>query len=153
MPNICINTINITYYEVEEKELKKISRAIRDKIDERFLIYKMWGKDDTPYHLDEPVIITNYEFGSDWVAPLEFLDQLCIDHNVDICGVAYEFEDGYVESFELQNRMEDGTLETHWVSMEAEDRENTTTLPLSGDESVLDEDINFELPPDEQILE
>lgn len=90
--NICSNIIHINYYgTLEENEIvsKEIYEILKNKFDVYFDEY------------DEDGLISDYQFDSEWTAPISFLDELSLKYNIDIRGVAYEFEDGYVEAYEI----------------------------------------------------
>ena len=93
-PNPCENIIHITYYGKDKRSdsinlLKELKAKFPD----------MYG--DFP----DDEIYTDLGFTSEWVSPLQFLQHLCNKYTADIIGVAYEFIDGYVESFELKNEL------------------------------------------------
>lgn len=91
--NICTNIIHVSYYGKNEEENIKISKEIRS------LLYSKFSEVTTEF--DENGVICDFSFESNWAAPIILLDEISEKYKVDIIGVAYEFDDGYVESFEL----------------------------------------------------
>lgn len=91
--NVCTNIIHVSYYGKNEEENIKISKEIRS------LLYSKFSEVTTEF--DENGVICDFSFESNWAAPIILLDEISEKYKVDIIGVAYEFDDGYVESFEL----------------------------------------------------
>ena len=91
--NVCTNIIHVSYYEKNKEENIKISKEIRS------LLYSKFSEVTTEF--DENGVICDFSFESNWAAPIILLDEISEKYKVDIIGVAYEFDDGYVESFEL----------------------------------------------------
>lgn len=136
MSNRCTNTIHITYYGKNDEENYEIYNRIYEELDDTFGVFLYFNSDD---EIPDKIV-----FESEYVAPIEFLQEVCEIYNVDIIGVAYEFEGGYVESFELQNGMKSEEPSGHFIKLQAEDKENTGTFPLNDGEDVLKEDVDLE---------
>ena len=137
-PNPCENIIHITYYGKDKRSdsinlLKELKAKFPD----------MYG--DFP----DDEIYTDLDFTSEWVSPLQFLQHLCNKYTVDIIGVAYEFIDGYVESFELKNELiEEVPAQTALHLIELKDLEEITELPKAQDDEFLDAECPADLDPD-----
>ena len=157
MANECTNIIHVTYFD-ETKELKlKTSRLLHAELHKsKGLLWPDYcdAEDDDE---DEYIIECYFEINSRWVAPTQFFQHLCNKYNVDIIGVAHEFDGGYVESFELHNQLieieEHGQHVITFVNVD-EDAEIETieVLPNAQDDEILDkecpkiiEDDDFEL--------
>ena len=136
--NPCSNIIHITYRGSEE-----IKVATSKQI---YFELRKYEKIKIMHIYEHADLIIKVEFISGLVVPLQFLQHLANKYNVDIIGVAYEFNDGgYVESFELYNQMiPDVDEDKHVITFEPvnEDAEIETidVLPLGQDDEILDDD-------------
>lgn len=138
MSGTCNNIIYVTYhsddYNKNLEVCKQICKTLNIKVEDDCDL-----KDYKTYAIHHSVL----KFGSNWVAPIDILQDLCNTYDIDIMGVSYEFqESGYVESFELVSNSIQESTENHMIVFEAEDKENTETPPIDGDENILDTDIN-----------
>lgn len=138
MSGTCNNIIYITYhsndYNKNIETYKQICKTLNIKIENDcdLKVYKTFKI----YH-------SVLNFDSNWVTPIDILQDLCNSHDVDIIGVSYEFqESAYVNSFEFVSDSIQETSGNHMIVFEAEDKENTETPPIDGDENILDNDIN-----------
>lgn len=136
----CKNIIHITFYTKDADEAESIYRNICKEIEipineleEEFnlLVFRKNGT----YHSE--IIFDSY-----LISPVEKLQELCIKYKVDIIGVGFDFEGGYVTSFELFYDVNDNKEENHYISLQSENKENDSTFPLNEDneENVLDSD-------------
>jgi len=86
-------------------------------------------------------VITDVKFNTDWVVPLQLLQHLCNKYNVDIIGVGYEFNGGYVESFELRNQLiKEEIFDQHiipFIEFQG-DPETISKLPDAQNEDILE---------------
>ena len=138
--NTCKNIIHVTFYTKDADEAEKIYRLICKEIEapineleEEFGLLVLY-KNGTYY--------SEITFDSYLVSPVDRLQELCIEHKVDIIGVGFDFEGGYVTSFELFYDINENKEENHYISLKAENKENDSTFPLNDDneENVLDSD-------------
>ena len=90
--NICTNRISLRYHGNEETQLES-SKVLFETLNKK---YKVIFNE----HSNLGTVI-ECVFESNWTCPIELLDSLSTNYNIDIIGVAYEFIDGYVEAFEL----------------------------------------------------
>lgn len=135
MANVCTNIIHITYYGSGAAKLLA-SKNLFQRIESKFLILSehVYGHlEPDPHNPINP--ITQLVFLSEWVAPIEFLQSLCYEFMVDIRGVSMEFIDGYVDCFELFNKLEDVKTGSHWVKLQAEEGASPI-IPLEEDEPI-----------------
>ena len=131
MVNICTNIIHITYYGNIDENIKK-STEIKEFLESHYNL--LWFDTDDTYDT-----YTEIAFESISVAPLTILSELSKENGVDIIGIAYEFTDRYVESFEyLTDLHEEET--GGFIKLEEDE---------SGEVSVLDEE--FEALDDASI--
>lgn len=155
MANECTNIIHVTYFDETEELKLKTSRLLHAELHEsKGLLWPDYcdAEDDDE---DEYIIECYFEINSRWVAPTQFFQHLCNKYNVDIIGVAHEFDGGYVESFELHNQLvEVEEHGQHVITFVDEDAEIETieVLPNAQDDEILDkecpkiiEDDDFEL--------
>lgn len=154
MANICMNVIHVTYFGETSEENLKTSQLLHKELHDNVLgIYPEYDQDNT-YGAE-----TEFEFDSNWVTPLQLLQHFCNKYNVDIIGVAYEFGNGYVESFELKNQLVE-EIEQHVLTFLESDNEEEeiSILPKSQDDEILDDEYPAILDPerldlsDEEIL-
>ena len=138
--NVCTNIIHLTYYGSPEENLQS-SEAIYKYLKNKFDVYFD--------EYDEDGLITDYQFASQWTAPLSFLDELSMNFKVDIIGVAYEFEDGYVESFEILTKLDDEDITGSFINTVTDSNieEGVDTIILPENElhildEQLEEDVN-----------
>ena len=138
--NTCKNIIHVTFYTKDADEAEKIYRLICKEIeapinelDEEFDLLVLYEND---------AYRSEIVFDSYLVSPVEKLQELCIKYKVDIIGVGFDFYGGYVNSFELFYDINDNKEENHYISLQAENKENDSTFPLNEDdeENVLDSD-------------
>lgn len=134
MEQLCTNRIFVTYYGAEEDK-KQTSQKLFSILREKYsMIDAISDSAEFEYFVE-------FSFFSDYVAPTEILQKICYELNIDIIGVAYLFDEGYVDAFELYNAQEEvDAPESHMIYVQAEDKENTETFPMNGNEAVLDED-------------
>lgn len=92
MVNICTNIIHISYYGTIDENTKN-SIELKEYIDTHYTL--LWSDSADDYD-----ICTEIAFESDSVAPLTVLSEFSKEKGIDIIGIAYEFIDGYVDSFE-----------------------------------------------------
>lgn len=92
MENMCNNIIHISYYDNNIQDKINKSNEIYDYISEHFSL--------SSGLLDEDGAMIRCEFTTEATAPLFKLSELSKEKGVDIIGVAYEFDGGYVDSFE-----------------------------------------------------
>jgi len=90
MKNICTNIIRITFFDDELQTSRRLLRELEKRCQY------------VEYDIDcVGGVIREYKIASKLMAPLDYFQWLCQEFNIDIIGVAYDFENGYVESFEL----------------------------------------------------
>ena len=149
MSGTCNNIIYITYhsndYNKNIETYKQICKELKGPFynDYDLKVYKTFEI----YH-------STIDFCSNWVTPVDTLQNLCKSYDIDIIGVSYEFqESAYVNSFEFVSDSIQETSGNHMIVFEAEDKENTETPPIDGDENILDSDINELDLSDDAILD
>lgn len=138
MGGTCNNLIYITYHSDDHNKnietYKQICKTLHCKVE---------GDCDLKAFKTFEIYHSELNFSSNWVAPIDILQDLCNTYDIDIMGVSYEFQgSGYVESYELVSNSVQECTENHMIVFEAEDKENTETPPIDGDENILDNDIN-----------
>lgn len=90
-------------------------------------------------------LIDEYLFYSNLTSPLSFLQSLCDKYDIDIIGVAYDFTNGYVESFEFKYKLNEEEInyinEIELISNN-EEIEVIDKLPKyqDNDDSILDDE-------------
>lgn len=134
---MCNNIIYITYLDKDVNSLPtNLYYVLVDN-------YKILEFDD----LNDKSLITEIKFLSDYVAPLSHLQELCNKYNIDIIGVSYDFENGYVESFELKNELiEEEDKTPHIIQLvNINDVEAIIEqLPLNQDEDIFEKEYPLE---------
>jgi hypothetical protein len=151
MSSICYNNIHVTYFDETIEEKIKTSRILHKELYENdYLEYPEYYNDEDEYEL-----ITEFEIESKWVAPLQFFQHLCNKYNIDIIGVAFNFDNGYVESFELKNQLVEEEIKTQQVLNFVENNDKVETiyeLPKSQDDEFLDAECPADLDPEKLDL-
>lgn len=145
--NKCNNIIHINYYGTDD-ENQKSSELIYNELKNKFEVY-------FNEHNSEG-LICDYQFDSDWVSPTSFLKEISEKYKVDIIGVAYEFDDGYVDSFEILYKL-DEIVSREFLETVTDPciKEGVDTIVFPENElnilnEVLEDDINLS---DKEILE
>ena len=90
MRNICTNIIRITFFDDELQTSRRLLRELKKRC--QYVEYDINCVGG---------VIREYKIASKLMVPLDYFQWLCQEFNIDIIGVAYDFENGYVESFEL----------------------------------------------------
>ena len=90
MRNICTNIIRITFFDDELQTSRRLFRELKKRC--QYVEYDINCVGG---------VIREYKIASKLMVPLDYFQWLCQEFNIDIIGVAYDFENGYVESFEL----------------------------------------------------
>ena len=90
MKNICTNIIRITFFDDELQTSRRLLRELKKRC--QYVEYDINCVGG---------VIREYKIASKLMVPLDYFQWLCQEFNIDIIGVAYDFENGYVESFEL----------------------------------------------------
>lgn len=141
-----MNVIHITYFGETDEENLKTSQLLHKELSDNFLgIYPEYDQDNI-YCAE-----TIFELESNWIAPLQLFQHFCNKYNVDIIGVAHEFGNGYVESFELQNQLIQQEVEQHVLTFMESDNsseEEISILPKSQDDEILDDECPATLDPE-----
>ena len=92
MKNICTNIIRVTFFEDEEQTSQELFKELSKRC--QYIDYDINAIGG---------VIREYKIASKLLAPLDYFQWLCYKFNIDIIGVAYDFENGHVESYELRN--------------------------------------------------
>jgi sugar phosphate isomerase/epimerase len=127
MANIADNIIRI-YLGVDDTDFTKIEQ-IRDELKE--LSYDYFEADYIDENSAEIIM------GSKWVAPLDEFQDICNTYGCEIIGVSTEFNNGYVEAFELHSNISVEDTSNHYIAVEAIITDEEITLPIHGDENLL----------------
>ena len=90
MKNICTNIIRITFFDDELQTSRRLLRELKKRC--QYVEYDINCVGG---------VIREYKIASKLMVPLDYFQWLCQEFNIDIIGVAYDFENGYVESVEL----------------------------------------------------
>ena len=98
MANICNNITHVSFnVDNDDTTGPEIKKKFIDEFATQFEMYDI----DRAYEAAEENEALEIYFTSKWSAPIEILQEFCDKYNVTIIGVAHEFANGYVESFEL----------------------------------------------------
>jgi hypothetical protein len=98
MAVICNNIIHVSF-NVDNDDTTG-PEAKKKFVDDFASIFEMYDL-DRAYEYAEENEALEIDFSSKWSAPIDILQEFCDKYNLTIIGVAYEFANGYVESFEL----------------------------------------------------
>lgn len=90
MNNVCTNIIRITFFDSEHQTSESVLRTLKSKCE--YIEYDLNSPDG---------IIKEYKILSKYVAPLDLFQWLSYNFKIDVIGVSYEFESGYIDNFEF----------------------------------------------------
>ena len=97
MANMCKNILRIQFYDKEYQSLEGCRAVIKALLDKSS--FSITDSKKGIKELGEDYI--DIDMYTHLAAPIDYYQEVCDKYNVDIIGVAYDFDSQYVESFEL----------------------------------------------------
>ena len=95
MANIATNIVRFHFLNTPTPEYK--IAALQSFFEDFDIAFEVYEKEEDLKIYD----CVDFEFGSKWSEPTEYLQDLCNKYNIKIIGVCYEWGCDYVSSFEL----------------------------------------------------
>jgi hypothetical protein len=96
MANTATNIAKIDFCGKSVEDKKVIMTEFKDE----FEVYNEYPEEDEDDDFKE------IEFGSKWSEPIDWLQEWCDKHKINICGVCYEWGNNYTSHYEINFQSE-----------------------------------------------